>query len=169
MRRRKKYGAEEINLTPLLDVLFTVLFIVMLAGTQQQAKSSKETQDMQGQMDRLQEQVSSYESMDNAYTMYASEAVILSVDNIKRGEQHILRINNSDSNEMEEIVLGINSTESTKKRIDSYIEKLVEAKENQPVYIVFTCDEYNIYKIEYDAIDAAFKELERSNKEVFYK
>ena len=32
--RRRGRGADEINLTPLLDVLFTILFIVMLAGTQ---------------------------------------------------------------------------------------------------------------------------------------
>ena len=33
MTHKKKRLSDEINLTPLLDVLFSILFIVMLAGT----------------------------------------------------------------------------------------------------------------------------------------
>ena len=61
MKRKRRFGAEEINLTPLLDVLFVVLFRILLSGYSQQSKSSEKIQEMESQIETLQEQVSQYQ------------------------------------------------------------------------------------------------------------
>ena len=43
-RSRRSRGSDEINLTPLLDVLFTILFIVMLTGMQNERSMEESAQ-----------------------------------------------------------------------------------------------------------------------------
>lgn len=167
MRRKRRFGADEINLTPLLDVLFVVLFTILLSGFSQQSQNSDMIQKLETQIDTLQEQVLQYKNRNDAFDMYARQVIILSVDNLKRENQHILRICRDE--ETKEIVLGNNNMETVKRQINSYINDLLDQTDEQPIYIVFTCDENNIYKIEYDAIEDEMKSLESRNKEIFYK
>ena len=166
MKRKRRFGAEEINLTPLLDVLFVVLFTILLSGYSQQSKSSEKIQEMESQIETLQEQVSQYKNQNEAYDMYAKQAVILSVDNITRDDKHILRI--FRGNDKTEFVLGNDNTETFKNQINGYVKDLIKGSDEQPIYIVFSCDENNIYKDEYEAIKEEMQMLE-NNKEVFFK
>lgn len=167
MKHRRRYGGEEINLTPLLDVLFVVLFTVMLAGYSYQTQNSDTVENMEKQIAEMKEEVAHYKSQSDAYEVYSKSAIIVSADNIKRGLQHILIFN--VDNDTKEIVLGNDNLVTFSKQIESYVNDLIKIGDNQPVYIVFNCDEDSIYKVEYDTIYKCMKELESNNKEVFFK
>ena len=51
-RGRRSRGSDDINLTPLLDVLFVILFIVMLAGTQTQKDMQENAEESQSRICR---------------------------------------------------------------------------------------------------------------------
>ena len=168
MRKKRHRGADEVNLTPLLDVLFSILFIVMFAGAKIQNDNANNVETMQQEINNLNNQVSAYENKDKSYESFVEDAVIVTVDNIKRDNKHILRIY-SDGYEDEEITLGTNNTENIKRRVNGYFENVLNDKTDQPIYIVYCCDEKSIYKIEFDSINSTMLELEKNNKEVFYK
>ncbi len=54
MKHKKRFGNSEINLTPLLDVLFSILFIVMLGSAGNEAKTKAEAER---RVDRMQARV----------------------------------------------------------------------------------------------------------------
>ena len=172
--KRKRNGSPEINLTSLLDVLFCILFIVMLTSVQNEREYKTETQaqteEMQDQIDTLQTQVQEYESSEKTIELYGSEAVIINMHNIKSGDKHILKLSEEpDGNNSKEITLGNDITEQTKRLISSYIEDIIAETDNQPIYIVFNINKSQIYTKEAIAIDDVLDELQMNNKEVFYK
>ena len=60
-RGRRSRGSDDINLTPLLDVLFVILFIVMLAGTQTQKDMQENAEESLSKISGLEEQVTDLE------------------------------------------------------------------------------------------------------------
>ena len=185
MERRKRKTIAEINLTPLLDVLFSILFIVMMTGMQTKTTIQEEHQQQINQMQEdygrqieqarqelseLEQQVTMYENQMSSYDKYQTEAVIITVNNIIKENKHYLIIKQGlDLEEIETIQLGISKTENTKLRICDKISEIVEVTDNQPVYIVFYCNKKTIYTTEYRAITEAFYELQAKYKEVFFK
>ncbi len=174
MRQNKRKTVSEINLTPLLDVLFSILFIVMMAGAQseegikedygQQVNMlEKENAELSEQLDRSENQMSSYDK-------YKAEAIILTVNNTVRGDNHYLLIYKGlEKKEIGNIQLGIDKSENVKNRINGIITELVKLSDNQPVYIVFYCDKKHIYTAEYNAVEEEFGRLQATYKEVFFK
>ena len=185
MERRKRKTIAEINLTPLLDVLFSILFIVMMTGMQTKTTIQEEHQQQINQMQEdygrqieqarqelseLEQQVTMYENQLSSYDKYQTEAVIITVSNIVKENKHYLIIKQGlDLEEIETIQLGISKTENTKLRICDKISEIVEVTDNQPVYVVFYCNKKTIYTTEYRAITEAFYELQAKYKEVFFK
>lgn len=188
MRRHRRKTVSDINLTPLLDVLFSILFIVMMTGVQNeegikenyQQQIDQSEQKISGlkeqmvsyevQLSDYENQLLSYQSQMSSYDKYRAEAVIVTVNNILEGEAHYLVIKQGmEQDEVEKIRLGTDKTENTKTRIDHTISEMVEAIDNQPVYIVFYCNKRWIYTTEYRAIEEAFCRLQETYKEVFFK
>lgn len=181
MRRYKRKTVHEINLTPLLDVLFSILFIVMMLGMQNEktievdhqqqiSKKDQEISQMNEENSHLKEQVTNYRNQMSSYDKYEEEAVIVTVTNRMNEENHYLIVKQGiNQNELENIQLGVDKTENTKMRINELISTMVQATDNQPVYVVFYCDKGNIYTTEYRAIVEAFNQLQTKYKEVFFK
>ena len=61
MSRRRRKNLTEVNLTPLLDVLFSILFIVMMTGAQSRDAMQN---DHQEEVARLQRE---YNEIDNLF------------------------------------------------------------------------------------------------------
>ena len=174
MRHNRRKTVSEINLTPLLDVLFSILFIVMMTGMQNEQGIKKEYQEQVSQLELENEQLSKElarrENQMSSYDKFQSEAVILTVNNILRGDNHYLLVyKGTDKEEIGCIQMGINKTENTKARIESLIMELINDTDNQPVYIVFYCDKKQIYTAEYRAVVEAYYQLQENNKAVFFK
>ncbi len=180
MRRRKR-EASEINLTPLLDVLFSILFIVMMSGMQNEQGMKEDFEEQIVQMEqtiteyeeeisKIREQLSSYEDREASHMMYQTEAIILTVTNGVEEGNHYLDIRQGmNSEEFHRIMLGVNKTQNSQKRIEYLMNQIVEQTDNQPIYIVFHCNKDTIYTTEYRAVTEAFVALEEKEKEVFFK
>ena len=178
MLRRRQAGSGEINLTSLLDVLFCILFIVMLAGSQneQDIRSNAQQQldefanTAQQQIDHLQEENARYKDLIDSYDLYHTEAVIVTLRNVRDGEHHRLNISKGLENEPEtSFLLGTDRPQYIKQTLRSSITKYTSSAENQPIYVVFHCDRKNIYTLEYNAISSVLNELQEEYKEVFVK
>lgn len=174
MKRRRRRGSSEINLTPLLDILFSILFIVMMTNVQNEADIKDEYQQNVGKMEQeitdLKEQVTISQNQMSSYDKYNTEAVIITICNVvDEGEHHLIVKKGLNEDTMDNILLGTDRIENTKARIEWMITMLVEGIDNQPVYIVFYCDKENIYTTEYRAIVDTFNVLQETHKEVFFK
>ncbi len=179
--RRRRQGSPEINLTPLLDVLFCILFIVMLTGAQNEAdmkeSAQKQIETLQQQVGDLQqqiliqeEQLTFYGNQMESHEVYAAEAVVVTLHNIEKDGDHVLLATSGMTEEVQEsITLGTNRKNVAKVRIQSFVGDILEGTKNQPVYIVFHCDKACIYTEEYRGIVESLEELQASYKEVFYK
>ncbi len=179
--RHKRRELQEINLTSLLDVLFCILFIVMLGSAQNEENikldASQQVEELQQQIENLQqqilvqeEQLVFYGNQMESHKLYASEAVVVTLRNIRKDETHVLRASSGMEEAAEEsVTLGINRKNIVKLRIQSFIDGILSQTENQPVYIVFHCDKNCIYTEEYKGIIESLEELQASYKEVFYK
>ncbi len=173
MRNRRRF-LSEINLTPLLDVLFSILFIVMMAGAQNEQIIESQNRIQVNQLEqenaKLKDELARSENEISSYKTYQSEAVIITVNNIMRSNNHYLMFyKGTEETELGSIQMGVNKTENTKARIESLIMELVNETDNQPIYIVFYCNRKNIYTIEYHAVCDILNDLQGNNKEVFFK
>lgn len=174
MRKRRRNNLTEINLTPLLDVLFSILFIVMMTGarTRDMVQSEHEEQIavLEEENARLSEALRANEEQLAAYELHESDSVIITVRNTVSGSNHVLQIYRGvEESEIASIRMGLDQTENTRTRISSLIEEIVEENGDQPVYIVFYCDKSRIYTKEYNVVTDAFTELQSKYKEVFFK
>jgi len=195
MGRKKRFGDSDINLTPLLDVLFSILFIVMLGSAGNEARTRAEAQEtvdsMQAEVDSLnssindmtvqaenyREQISRLERESRGaqgrledYEMYRRDGMIISIQNSIDASGHILKVFVNESEQpYETIQLGIDLTDYTSKRIKSIISELVDQVDNAPVFIVFRCEKNLIYTLEFNAVNSALDLMQDGYKEVFYK
>ena len=170
MRRCKRSSGLEINLTPLLDVLFSILFIVMLTSQQNEDSLRAETQEQAEQIEQIKQQAAVYENQMKSYDLYHTEAILITLSNVQENRNHKLIVSEGlKEKELETIYLGLDKTENTKNRLNNQISDMMENTNNQPIYIVFHCNKSCIYTDEYKAIIAELDNLQKNNKEVFYK
>jgi len=151
--RRKRHGSEEINLNSLLDVLFIILFVVMLKGMQNE--ETVKTQ-MQQEVSQLQNQIESYE-------LYEKEALVITIQVVKEDENRYISVGE------EMIQLNENASTYMRTRLQNIIAGLLEDVDNTPVYIVFHCNKKEIYTKEFNMIDDVMSTYQDTVKEVFYK
>ena len=156
MRKRKVFGSAEVNLTSLLDVLFCILFIVLISGMKGQDMS-------QNKIDKMQEQLSNYKTLQE-------DAVMVGLSNtVDSNNNHMLQLSNDKDESLEEIIIRKDNLKNVSIRIDNYINKVVESNKNCPIYIIFNCDKSCIYKAEFDSVKSDIDQLVDENKEVFLK
>lgn len=182
MRRKRRNTNDEINLTPLLDVLFCILFIVMLSGAQSQInmqaevdaaenKSAETVSGMQARIDELEEQVASYQIQEETNQIYKDEVVLVTITNTASSSGHRLNFYVGNSSETyATFVMGVDKVNYTHERIEKIIDDIAKDNNNKPIYIVFNMDSSNIYRIEeYLPIQAELERAMKKYKEVFYK
>ena len=190
-RDRRRRGSDEINLTPLLDVLFTILFIVMLTGTQNEQTMLENAEAAQAQLEGLQAQetslegrisdleeengilkseVSRHDKIQDSTKRYESEAVVVTFWNEEEDGYHVLRIHTEPDGSEESFRLGLDRAEYTKSHVTEIINGIVEGAVDHPVFIVFHCDAGIIYrKEEFNPIRDALEMQKKNRKEVFYQ
>ncbi len=181
MRLKKRSDSSEINLTPLLDVLFSILFIVMMAGFQneQGLKSKQERNEekykseitgLRDEKEEISDRLKEASERLSSYEIFQNEAVILTVRNISTDGVNFIKVfEGTGEDELETIRLGLDNTENSSNRLAALVEGFVRQVNNSPVYVIFYCNREKIYTIEYDALFLTLDRLQRTYKEVFFK
>lgn len=183
MRRRKNRIAEDINLTPLLDVLFVILFIFMLTSTQNEktlqaeaADSQTEIADLEQQIDVLQSQVDNLNHENHlleSNKMTADHVTVITIENsIDGNNQHILTFYKGyEKKYFDKIFMGKDRQQYIRDNVKRIVEKVLkETTDEYPVCIFFYWNPDVIYeKEEFDPIDETLKALKTVEKSVFYQ
>lgn len=178
--RHKRRGILEVNLTSLLDVLFCILFIVMLANVENENDIKNESQQqilqaqeqLEGQVAVYQNQIAAYQAQMASYDVYHTEAIIITIQNVQEGSSRSLKIYKGlEQTESDSISLGANKIGNVLQRLRNYFDEILTSLEDGtvPVYIIFHCNENLIYTEESNEIDRLLDELAETNKEIFYK
>lgn len=172
MRRGRKSRSAEINLAPLLDVLFTILFIVLLASAQTeadlQAEKEQSIAEMQQQVDAMGEDLADTQQRLESMELYHREAVVLTLANTTDGATLAVS-EGSQALEDHGIALRDNSTERLQRSLTDLIGRYLENTDNQPIYIVFSVDREHIRTAQYKAIVSTLDQLQLNYKEIFWK
>ena len=174
MNRHKRFGSAEINLTPLLDVLFTILFIVMLGSARNEENTKKEAdiklETLKSNIENLENEVKYFKDQVESYDMYTTNAVVINITNSIEGDEHILMVTDGINEDTYEVIkLGKDRLSYVKNRLSGIISSVIDIADEQPVYIVFHCDKSIIYTSEYSAIDSELRYLQDNYKAVFCK
>ena len=194
MRQRRRRFPEEINLTPLLDVLFAILFIVMLTGAQSERlikqdieASAAEIESLETQVEeltdagriaKLEERIRELEAelarlrnTQASEDAFEADAVIVTMDNDMTDGYHILRFfTGQDAQLLDTVRMGEDRTEYIYNRVTDIVTRIAEEAQGRPVYIVFHCNADKIYRTEeYMPIRRALEQLKKEYKEVFYQ
>lgn len=181
MRHRKhRMGSEEINLTPLLDVLFAILFIVMLAGTKQleeaEAAADARVSQVQSAADHamalelekekeLTQRLNDYEEAAEAISL------ITLVNTMENGKGYLYVYEGASMRERQRIALMTdeNVLGVIEQNLDSLLSQITSANSGKMVYAIFRCDEKSIHTKEYDVIEKALSKWENDYEGFFYK
>lgn len=192
MRNRfRKFGESDINLTPLLDVLFVILFIVMLGGMESQSRERTEaqreiealqeenallreendllSQEMTQRQETFDTRERQYVSRIGSYELYREQAVILAVHIEEEGPVRELVI--MDDLGQQRIQISENLQTFVEERLRRAVEGYAaEADADvRPIFVVFNYDPEEIYTYEIRMIDRIMSKLQEEYKEVFYK
>ena len=194
MRNRRRRFHEEINLTPLLDVLFAILFIVMLTGAQSERliqkdmeASAAEISELEAQVEELTDagkiaeleariaeleaELAKLRELQASEDMFEADAVIVTIANVIEEDHHVLKFYTGQEGTLTDSVrMGPDKTEYIENRVTDIIGKIVKAAPGKPVYIVFHCDADKIYrKEEFLPVQKALEQLKKQHKEVFFQ
>ncbi len=181
--RHKRRGILEVNLTSLLDVLFCILFIVMMANIENEHDIKNESQQ---QIQEIQEQLqaeiaayraeaATYQAQMESYDVYHTEAIIITMQNLQEGSNYVLKIYEGlEKVESDSIRLGPNLSESVNRSIRRYFNDIINSLKSPeglsvPIYVVFHRNANYIQTKQSEEIDSLLKNLASENKGMFYK
>lgn len=181
MNKRRRGIGSEINLTPLLDVLFSILFIVMMTGKQNQddMREQHQTQvvSLREQVQDYKEQIDTYESKLATYELVRDEIVVVTITNTKQEDGHYLSITQGNSlrtgeqqdTELDNIKMGADKLENLKTRLNEILDSVQKENEGHLIYIVFVKRPMELYTYEADTIDEILDTFEKKHETVFMK
>ena len=178
MNSRRKRISEEINLTPLLDVLFVILFVVMLSGVagNKESKAAADKQDkrigdLETEIADTKKKLTIAEDTNKTLKEFETKAVFITIENVDRNGIHMLELYRGIGMEkLPSITMGIGKTNYIQAAIKEKIEKQIRISGDMPVFIVFHRDNSLIYRREESMpIDSAMMELMGKYKQVFYE
>ena len=176
MKRRHRRFSEEINLTPLLDVLFVVLFVVMLSGFSGNIAGDAKLKEKDVENAKLQDKISSLErelevanDTNRTYGMYEEQTIFITIENLEENGIHVLRLyKGMDREELPEIQMGEGKVDYISHALSERLKEQIEEAGDMPVFVVFHRDSDRIYRKEEDLpIENTFQELSKE-KQFFY-
>ncbi len=168
MGRKRRKLSDDINLTPLLDVLFVILFVVMLSGfsgniasREQLDEKQNENMELQDQIAELEEKLDVSNDTNETYRIYEDQAVIITMENrIEKGTHVIKLYKGTEHEELPSIQMGENRANYIKRALKERFMEQIEEAGDKPVFVVFYRDNDKIYRKEENVpIEDAFREL----------
>ena len=134
--RHKRRGILEVNLTSLLDVLFCILFIVMMANIENEHDIKNESQQLiqeiqeqlQAEIAAYRAEAATYQAQMESYDVYHTEAIIITMQNLQEGSNYVLKIYEGlEKVESDSIRLGPNLSESVNRSIRRYFNDIINS------------------------------------------
>lgn len=161
-----------IDLTPLLDVVFVILFLFIAKASTKNNKTIQEKEDIIAEqiqtISQLENQNNNLQSINNElsninnFNLYASIVDITFIE--KKNNMEI--IISSNDNKHINIPFKPSSAESKNKLLDSLNQ--IKREDSNPIIIVFSYDENTIHREDYFSIYNTILEFQKNCESVFY-
>lgn len=174
MNRR---GEIAVELTPLLDVILIMLFMIMSrssseaqaakeAAASESARYEEEIADMQEIIDENSTELEKASAVIESYETFESYANIVSVSvmNVSEGER---RIYISSGDDEQTIDFGWDNMKYGENSLRVKLAGIVRRSDDAPVFIVFTYSSGKIFRRDYDMIASVMDELQSRNANVY--
>lgn len=159
MRRNRSKGIKQfiIDLTPLLDVIFILLIVVLASGTMSEEKADRQYEEAMEIQSDAEQQVNAYKSHLEAYSDIDEYFSIITVSAGYHSDNRRNRTITVKVNENEEARYELNPTNSGDQwgKIEQDIKKIISAKEDLPAILVLNVknDEKMLYRDEEDIME----------------
>lgn len=184
MNKRKRIS-EEINLTPLLDALFSILFIVMLSGVQSERINQnnadalkdninilqQDIQRLEDEKQQLEDELLKMHSINKGLKQFDEDTLILTLQYISNN-QSLSFSQGKDGVVFNSVSMnGSGDPKSEKEYLTNYITNKINAKiyeenKNGPIFIIFNFDN-NIIVKDKKIIDDSLNKLQSGNSHIF--
>ncbi len=197
MNGRRRFSSSEINLTPLLDVLFSVLFIVLLTGVVSQnalvdrhaeqaeefeterekfeaerEEFAAEREELGNTIRRISDELRVADGINETFRTFETQAAFITMINFVEDGGHVLKLYQGIDREEELAVIdmGVDRPQYIQNHLYSIIEGVVQEHYDVPVFVVFYRDDTAIYRREEsEPIEYAMNRLMADFKQVFYQ
>ncbi|MGN0690757.1 MAG: hypothetical protein ACI4K7_00220 [Oscillospiraceae bacterium] len=167
MRRRNSIG---IELTPLLDVILILLFLVMTRNTAETERIAEEYEAseqqhienesrLEAELENSRLQTSDAENIISGYESFDEYSVIIAVG-ITRSSDGTRTISLSEKGEISHISYGWDNLRYGENALKAELENMISSAEERPVFISFNYDENDIYLRDYQLISSVLDDLD---------
>ena len=165
MGRHKRKSGLDIDLTPLLDVIFIVLMVVMcnrsLGENKEIAELTKENDQLKAENNVLKDQIYTEETKDDLVSYVVLYA------NYEAGNpktRHVW-LAHGDDKEIEDITITPETEEEKFNEFKEKLEEYVKERSDKPVLIVL--DESRILYRDQQRLDGVLNELDHDNPNLY--
>ena len=175
MKRRNSIG---IELTPLLDVILIILFLIITQNTAETERLSEEyeqteqqyienTNRLEAELENSRQQSADTENIISGYESFDEYSVIIAVG-ITRRSDGTRTVSVSENGEISHISYGWDNLRYGENALKAELEKHISSAEDRPVFISFNYDENDIYLRDYQLISSVLDDLDGDNLYIKY-
>lgn len=180
MNRGKGKGAAEIfwDLTPLLDVIFIVLFLVMQQSGGAARQAQEDAAALRGALEQTAaayaeaaEEAASVRGLLDSYSLLEESAVCISLQ-IRRAPEEPGRreaVLTYGDGERRSVPITWDTMETAERRLRRELEELAARAQDAPVFIRFSYDSAEIYRRDYELAGAVLRALTQENAHVYIR
>lgn len=167
MKRRNSIG---IELTPLLDVILILLFLVITQNNAETERIAEEYETseqqhienesrLEAELENSRLQTADAENIISGYESFDEYSVIIAVG-ITRRSDGTRTVSLSENGEISHISYGWDSLRYGENALRAELEKMISSAEDRPVFISFNYDENDIYLRDYQLIASVLDDLD---------
>lgn len=183
--RKRRHGGSDIDLTPLLDVLFSVLFLVMMFVAQKGIDAQNNVAQLQDEMNQQSEQSAELQGQSQdelaqireqleGLKQFSKQAVFITIRNtIKDGEYRLSILKGTDEKEYDSILLKTDGLKNIEDRLKQAIESATgemqnaDSEEARPIMINFYCNRKQIYTEIFNRIESTLNIITRTRSDIY--
>ncbi len=175
MRRRKEISVE---LTPLLDVILIMLFLIISGNTKaaEEAKSQAQQEisrmqeaadEISQQNETLSDELKTAENALYGYKTFDEYSLILSVGIENSSDNRTILI--TDGTTSQTVVYDWDNMRYGENALRAVLNDYISTAEDIPAFITFTFSSDKIYRQDYELITSVIDETAQEDKDIYVK
>ncbi|MGN0696948.1 MAG: hypothetical protein ACI4J5_09310 [Oscillospiraceae bacterium] len=175
MRRRNSIG---IELTPLLDVILIILFLIITRNSAETERIAEEYDKseqqyienaarLEAELEDSRQQSADAENIISGYESFDEYSVIIAVG-ITRKADGTRTVSVAENGDTSYISYGWDNLRYGENALKAELEKIISSAEDRPVFISFSYDENDIYLRDHQLITSVLDDLHGDNLYIKY-
>lgn len=174
MRKRRQISTE---LTPLLDVIMIILFIIISGNNEAVEKAETEKEEIYSQMQSVSDEfektleenndrLNQAENIISGYEMFDKLAVIISLS-IENQSDDSRKILISSDNETSTVSYSWDNMRYGENSLNASLENYIKSADERPVFITFSYKSSEIYLRDYNMISSVMDNIQSKSENIY--